>query len=385
MPVSDPAPPDPVDLLRSWIAIPSLSTEEEALADAVEARVRGAGVGMLRHENNVAFWVGEGDDTLLFNTHLDVVPPAADPPFDPFDPVVEDGVCYGRGSVDAKASGAAMTTALLALAARGWRPQGGRLMVALTACEEGGGAYNGLQSLRPHLPPIGSAVVGEPTSLAPCIAQRGLLVLKVHARGRAAHAGRPHLGDNAIVRAAEAIRAIKGLSIEGQDPLLGAPSATVTTIEGGTARNAVPDACTFAVDVRTTPAFDQADALARVRSALEAIDGVEIEVHSDRFVPCATAPDARIARACRDALDGVDFVGSPTASDWIFLEDRPVVKLGPGESERSHTAGECIPVAEVRRAAAAYARAARRYFELDAPTRDAEAAGRERFVQRDRR
>ena len=128
-------------------------------------------------------------------------------------------------------------------------------MVALTACEEGGGTYNGLESIRPELPEPSAVVIGEPTGLVPCVAQKGLLILKIHAHGTAAHAGRPQSGVNAISRASAAIRVIERLALHRTDPFLGTPTVTVTTIEGGTARNAVPDHCVFAVDIRTTPAY----------------------------------------------------------------------------------------------------------------------------------
>jgi acetylornithine deacetylase len=349
---------DVIGLLEHMVSIPSLSGEEAAIADFVEAHVRRDGVSVERLDDNVVFGIGTGDDTLLLNTHLDVVPPSGDHPYDPFDPVVEDGELYGRGSVDAKASGAAMTTALLSLAADGWTPPSGRLMVALTTNEESGGPENGLQAIRPRLPALDAAVVGEPTSLAPCVAQKGLLILKVHAHGTSAHAGRAHLGENAITAAATALRQVEGLSLERTDPYLGAPSVTVTLIEGGTANNVVPEHCVFTVDVRTTPAYTHDEIIDRFREAVDA----EVEVHSKRLVPCATPDDARITAAARAALPDAEPFGSPTCSDWVFLHDVPAVKLGPGPSPRSHTAGERIDVAEVRRAVDVYSALIRHYF-----------------------
>lgn len=234
-------------------------------------------------------------------------------------------------------------------------------MVALTACEETGGGYNGLQDLRPHLPRLGAALVGEPTDLQPCFAQKGLLILKVTAIGRAAHAARAHLGVNAIVRAADDIRRLNEYRFTRTDDYLGLPTLTITTIEGGTARNVVPDRCTFYVDVRTTPQYDH-DALAAELSTL--IDS-DLEIHSKRFIPVATPPDSRIARACEAALPTAEPFGSPTASDWIFLHDVPTIKIGPGSSELSHTANEHIPLEQVRRAVDVYTRLIRAYFETD--------------------
>ncbi|PSQ97371.1 MAG: peptidase M20 [Bacteroidetes bacterium SW_9_63_38] len=349
---------DAVGLLEEMVSFPSLSGEEAEIADFVEAHVRRDGVAVERIDDNVVFSIGTGDDTLLLNTHLDVVPPSNDHPYDPFDPVVVDGELYGRGSVDAKASGAAMTTALLSLAEDGWTPEDGCLMVALTTNEESGGKDNGLQEVRPELPTLDAAVIGEPTSLRPCVAQKGLLILKVHSHGETAHAGRSHLGVNAITKAADAIQQVEALSLDRDDPYLGAPDVTVTMVEGGSANNVVPEHCVCTVDVRTTPAYTHDEIISLFRETVDA----EIEVYSKRLVPCATPDDARIAAAAQTALPDTEPFGSPTCSDWVFLHDIPAVKLGPGSSERSHTAGERIAVNEVRRAVDVYRTLAQAYF-----------------------
>ena len=349
-----------VALLKDLVRFPSLSHEEEAIADFVEEHVHSAGLPVKRHDNNVYFWLGQGPDRLLLNTHLDVVPPSADHPYDPFQPTEVEGQLYGRGAVDAKASGAAMTTALLELAREGFDPAGGQVLVALTACEETGGGYNGLQDLRPHLPELRAAIVGEPTDLQPCVAQKGLLILTVHARGKTAHAARAHLGDNAILRAARDLQILAEYSFDRDDPHLGRPTLSVTTIEGGTARNVVPDHCTFTLDIRTTPAYTHQEITASIAEQLES----DVEVHSARIVPVSTPLSARIVQACRDALPGAEPFGSPTASDWMFLHDLPAVKLGPGSSEQSHTPNEHIDLDEVDRAVNAYKGIIRSYFAM---------------------
>ncbi len=361
MPNATIAPTDALGFLKELIRFPSLSGEEAAIADFVETHVRQAGLDVLRLDDNVAFSLGDGDDALLLNSHLDVVPPSSDHPYDPFDPVEVEEVLYGRGSVDAKASGAAMTTALLTLAEDGWTPTNGRVIVGLTTFEETGGPANGLQDLRPHLPTLDAAVVGEPTSLQPCVAQKGLLILKIHAHGTSAHAGRPHLGDNAIPAAMAAIRQLEEVTLDRVDPHVGTPTKTVTTIEGGSAHNVVPEHCVFTVDIRTTPAYTHDEIVSIVREAVDE----EVEVYSDRLVPCSTSPDSRIAQAAQAACpDGTPF-GSPTASDWVFLHDLPAVKLGPGDSERSHTSGERIDVSEVEQAVKVYQDLIQAYYDPD--------------------
>jgi acetylornithine deacetylase len=352
--------PDVLWLLKKLVAFPSLSGQEGPIADFLEAFIRSAGLPLVRRDNNVLCWLGEGPDRLLLNSHLDVVPPSADHPFDPFEPVEQDAQLFGRGTVDAKASGAAMLCALLELHARNWQPRQAQVMLALTTCEETGGGYNGLEDLRPHLPPLNAAVVGEPTSLQPSVAQKGLLILNVQAHGRSAHAARPHLGDNAIVRAARDIERLSTLTFERDDPFLGRPTLTVTTIQGGTTRNVVPDRCTFTLDIRSTPAYSHEELTELVAEAVESA----VQIHSARFIPVATDVSERIVRASRAATAGAEPFGSPTASDWIFLHDVPTVKLGPGDSERSHTAGERISIAELRRAVRVYTDLIEHYYRL---------------------
>lgn len=354
------------------VRIPSLSYEEKAAADFVEQYVResGAPVRLGRLGDNVWVEFGDGDDVLLFASHLDVVPPSADHPYPPFEPTRVGDRIYGRGAVDAKASGAAMLRAALDLASEGYCPPG-RIVVALTACEETG-TYNGLEHLRRDvfgtvLPPVASAVVGEPTELRPCLAQKGLLILTATARGTAAHAARAHLGTNALTVAARDLLKVDAFAFERSDALLGAPTVAATIVEGGAAKNSIPDRCTVTLDVRSTPAYTHAELATLFDAALES----EVAVYSDRLVPCSTAPDARIAEATgaalsRLALDAEPF-GSPTTSDWIFLYDVPAVKIGPGRSELSHTADEHVTVEQLTGAVDVYRQIALHYFDRTMP------------------
>jgi acetylornithine deacetylase len=198
--------------------------------------------------------------------------------------------------------------------------------------------------------------------LRPCLAQKGLLILTATARGRTAHAARAHLGQNALTGMARDLLRLDALAFDRPDPFLGFPTVTPTVIAGGSAKNVVPDTCTVTLDVRSTPAYSHADLTALIADALDS----EVTVYSDRLVPCATAPDARIATATARALRGLGLddtpFGSPTASDWVFVADVPSVKLGPGRSELSHTPDEHVDAAEVERAVEVYSGIATAYF-----------------------
>jgi acetylornithine deacetylase len=356
----DPLPDGPLAasaLLRRVAAVPTLSREEGPLADLLYDWLTRRGVHVGRVDDNVVAWIGEGDDLLLMASHLDVVPPSATHPHGAWDGYEADGELWGRGTTDAKASGAAMLTALLSLHDAGYRPPGGTLAVALTACEETGHGYNGLETLRAHLPTPSAALVGEPTEMQPCLAQKGLLILHLRARGTSAHAARPHLGDNAIARAARDLRVLDGLTFPN-DPLLGPVTLTPTVIEGGSASNVVPDACTVTLDIRSTPAVDHDALIAAVEAAVES----DVHVHSRRLVPVGTDARSRIAQACLAALPGAQPFGSPTMSDWLFLRDVPTVKIGPSRSELSHTPHERVRLADVDAAARQYVAIARAYF-----------------------
>lgn len=352
-----------LNLHRRLVSIPSLSREEGAVADFLEDWLRQEpDLDVRRIGNNILASLGHGPDTLMLNTHLDVVPPSDSHPRGAFDAVVHEGAVWGRGSVDAKASVAAMSCALVGAARSGLELPGGRLLAAFTVCEETGGKDNGLQEVLEHIERPAAAVVGEPTMLQPCIAQKGLLILRLVAHGRSAHAGRPELADNAIVRAAADVGRIAELTFDRVHPQLGETKASATVIRGGEASNVIPDTCTTTLDVRTTPSYTHDELIALIDQATES----EVVVHSQRLVPVETAPGARIARAAQAAASdhgaAADFFGSPTLSDWVFLQGTPTVKLGPGDSRLSHTAEEHVPIEQLERGVRVYESIIRNYF-----------------------
>ena len=350
---------DVTELLSALVRFESLSHHEEAIAGFVADTLNVSNVVVSRFENNVVARLGSGASALLLNSHLDVVPASSDHPYGAFEPTVVNGRLFGRGSVDAKSSVAAMIAAFRSLADEGWIPPDGYCLVAaFTACEEVGGTNNGLEAIRPHLPALASVLIGEPTSLTPCTAQKGLLIVDATAEGRTAHAARPHLGINAIDIMARDVVRLSELSFDREHPLLGKTIATATVVSGGSSHNVIPDRCDFTIDARITPSYTIDEVLDLIGSALDS----RISVRSRRYVPVETRADAVVSRAAV-AATGKPPIGSATASDWVFVRDVPTVKIGPGDTELSHTPEESIEIEELCRAPGVYRSIIESFFE----------------------
>jgi acetylornithine deacetylase len=382
-----------IERLKRYVAIRSLSREEAALADCVQGELEAAGLAVRRSGNNL--WCETGDaerPRLLLNSHLDTVPAADGWTGDPWMVREVDGRIVGLGANDAKGCAVAMIEAFLAIHRRlnsvasaasrssGQKGRsetgppkglekdrsetgppkalGGTVVLALTAEEEISGA--GLSTIRESLEPIDAAIVGEPTGLTPMIAQRGLLILRGAARGRTGHpANTPaDTADNAIVNAAREITRLREFDWGPEHPLLGRCHAHVTQIAGGVARNVMPDACEFYIDIRTTPAESHDALYERLRQFLRC----ELHVHSKRLVPVETSANEPIVQAAAGATDRRP-AGSPTMSDMVFLSGVPGVKMGPGESARSHTPDEFVTREELSAGVAAYERIVCEYFD----------------------
>jgi len=336
---------DVVELCRELVRRPSVSGNEAdcvaLLADLLPgARVSGRNVWATR---------GEGARTLLLNSHTDTVPPSAEWTRDPWDGALEDGKVRGLGSNDAKGPLAALVVAFLTADVPG------RLVLAATCDEEIGG--QGLGVLRPELPPIDAALVGEPTGCAVCSGQRGLLRLRLVCEGKRAHASRPHEGENAIFKAAKAMEQLESMDLGAPHPLLGPATVQVTMIEGGVAKNVVPPLCTMEIDARTHPGLDNV----ALRERIEALVECRVELVSERFVPCATADDEAIVRAAA-AASGTTPRAFGGVSDLFWVRDVPGVVMGPGRSEQSHAADEWVETAQLERGVAVYRDTIRRYF-----------------------
>ncbi|MEO8430952.1 MAG: M20/M25/M40 family metallo-hydrolase [Acidobacteriota bacterium] len=340
-----------LDRLIEFVSIPSVSGAEAALADRIAEICSESGTAAERAGRNVWARRGEGPPCLLLNSHLDTVPAAAGWTGDPFSPRLAGDRVIGLGASDAKASVASMLEAFLTAPL----PERGSVIFCATCDEETGG--EGLEVLAPRLD-FDAAVIGEPNGFLPAVSQKGLLKLKLVARGLAGHAARPHLSENAIVRAAEDILAIQALRFPAEDPHLGRPTASPTIVRGGERSNVVPDVCEVVVDTRTIAAFDNEAMLSAIRAAV----GSEVTVLSSRLKPVSGDPAWKIAGAASAAAGGAAIGGFPSVSDLAHVGGRPAVVFGPGEPAQSHAAGESISVAAVLEAPAVYRRLIAAYF-----------------------
>lgn len=340
-----------LDRLIEFVSIQSVSGDEAAFADRIAGICADAGVHAEREGRNVWARRGAGLPCLLLNSHIDTVPAVEGWAGDPWVPKIEGERLVGLGSSDAKASVAALLEAFLTVSL----PPQGTLLFAATCDEETGG--HGLEELAPRLS-FDAAIVGEPNGFRPAVAQKGLLKLRLTARGRAGHAARPHLAVNAIVRAAQDVLAIENLSFDTEDPFVGRPTAAATMVRGGVRSNVVPDVCEITVDARTVGAFDNDAMLAAIRAAVDA----DVEVLSARLKPVAGDASWKIARAASAAAGGASITGFPSVSDLAHLGGRPAVVFGPGEPGQSHAANESIAVADVLAAPDVYRRAITGYF-----------------------
>ncbi|MFZ5481523.1 MAG: M20/M25/M40 family metallo-hydrolase [Myxococcota bacterium] len=327
-----------LELLHDLVAAPSPSRSEGPATDVLEAWLAERRHDYVRRDRNVAAVKDSGrpGPTLLLISHHDTVPATAAWTRDPLSPEIADGKLYGLGANDAKGCVAAMASAFHRVT-----PRRGKLVFA-SVCEEEVGR-GGAEVFVPTLGHVDEAIVGEPTGLRIATSQHGMLLLDCVARGRAGHAARPHLADNAIYAACRDVLALEALDV-APDTL------AVTIVNAGERHNVIPDACRFTVDMRTRTPHDAL--VARVRATVRS----EVSVRSDRFHPVATPPDARVLAAA--LRTGADTFDSPTLSDWAHLRGIAAIKWGPGLSEVSHTADEWVEIAMVERAAVDYARVA---------------------------
>lgn len=335
-----------IELLLEMLAIPAVSREEELRSDFLETYIQRFGWPVSRIQHNLL--VGEPGlpgPAVLMNSHMDTVPPVEGWESDPFSPLVDGDKIIGLGSNDAGASVVTMLAAFHEMKDK--LEERMNLMLLITAEEEVSGA-NGITSVLPRLGELKAVVVGEPTGMAPAVAERGLMVLDGKVKGMAGHAARME-GKNAIYEAMNDINAIRKLEFTEKSRWLPEPGAQVTMISAGTGHNVVPDLCNYVVDVRSNDRYGNERLLEMIRSVCVA----SLTPRSTRLKSSVLDNDHPLMNAIRTT--GMEPIGSSTLSDMALIPF-PAVKMGPGDSSRSHTAGEYIMKNELEQGVAGYCR-----------------------------
>lgn len=337
---------DSTSLLRDLIRIPSFSKEENKTADAIERFLQQRGVKTFRKLNNVWAYNKYYDadkPTILLNSHHDTVKPNTGYTRNPFSPDVVDGKLFGLGSNDAGGCLVSLVATFLYFYAR--EDLRYNFCIATTAEEEISG-INGLELVIPDLGPLDFAIVGEPTLMQLAVAERGLMVLDCTAHGKAGHAAREE-GDNAIYKALKDIEWFTSYRFPKESEEFGVIKMSVTVIHAGSQHNVVPASCEFVVDIRVTDAYRNEEVLDIIRQHVSC----EVKPRSVRLKPSSIPKDHPVVQA--GLALGRETYGSPTTSDQALL-DIPSLKLGPGDSARSHMADEFIHLDEISKGIGLY-------------------------------
>lgn len=331
-----------VELLKVLVSTPSISREESDATDKLQHFIeRGAPVrfDMHRHLNNI-WCIAPGYDatrpTLLLDAHIDTVKPVAGWSKHPFTPIVDGDIIYGLGSND---DGASLVTMLQVFYQICQNPQSYNTIFLASAEEEVSGK-NGIEAVIPLLPPINCAIIGEPTGMHPAIAEKGLMVLDCTAKGVAGHAARNE-GVNAIYKAIEDIDWFRNYSYPKSSPLLGDVKMTVTQVNAGKQHNVIPDSCSYVVDIRSNECYSNSELLDIIGSNVSS----EVKARSTRLNSSSISAEHPLVKRAVEL--GRKPYGSPTLSNQALLSI-PTLKMGPGDSSRSHTANEYIRISEIR-------------------------------------
>jgi acetylornithine deacetylase len=346
-----------IDLLGTMVQTPSLSFEEEAVAKVVCKALERFGMEFRLQRGNI-FSINRHFDpskpTLALDAHLDTVPAAVGYTRDPFDPGNDDSIIWGLGANDDGGSVVSMIAAfrhfydmslpinlMLILTREEERsgPDGARWIYS----EEGPFAKEAAEN---KLPMPQWVIVGEPTGMRAAASERGLLVLDAKAHGVSAHAATGE-GLNALYVALEDIEKLRAHKFTRVSPTMGEVRLNVTQIQAGTAHNVIPDLCTFVVDIRPTEMYSCEEIL----DELQALCQSELHARNLTNRSSATRPDSPLLEAAK--ATGRETFSSPTTSDWMRI-GCDAIKMGPGDSKRSHKADEYLKVSELEEAIEVY-------------------------------
>ncbi len=335
-----------IKLLRDLIEIPSFSGQEHDTARRIASWLEGEGIAVQRRGNNVYAFnrdYREGKPLLLLNSHHDTVRPNSAYTRDPFKASVEEGKLFGLGSNDA---GGALVSLMACFAY--WYPQEGlsHNLVLVASAEEENSGPNGLNSMLEVLPPIDVAIVGEPTLLDLAIAEKGLVIFDAEVAGTPSHAAHPN-DDNAIYNTIAVLEWFRQFKFPRVSEVLGEVKLTVTQINAGTQHNVVPAKVDLVIDVRVNDCYSNRE----IADILQAEAPCRLKARSLRLNSSCIAPDHPLVQA--GIRLGRGTYGSPTLSDQAALSC-PSLKLGPGDSRRSHSADEFIYLEEIGQGIALY-------------------------------
>lgn len=334
-----------VELLKQLISTPSVSREETDAANILADFIEKCGLPCERIGNNllVREELDEEKPTVLLCAHIDTVKPVSTWTRDPFTPTIEGDRLYGLGSNDCGGGLVSMLQAYRCLRGRATKYN----LVYLASCEEEVSGQNGFSLALPHLPKIDVAIVGEPTGMQPAIAEKGLMVIDGIAHGKSGHAARNE-GVNAIYEALDDLVWLRDHQFRKKSLLLGQTKMTVTVLNSGTQHNVVPDECHFVIDVRTNEYYQNEYLFAFLQKHMKKC---ELKARSFRLSSSHIPVGHPLVQ--KSMKMGLVPFGSPTLSDQALMPF-PSMKLGPGDSARSHTANEFICISEIEKAIETY-------------------------------
>lgn len=337
---------DAVELLKALIETPSVSRNEEEASNVLASYLDKWGLPHGREANNL--WVGCPDwdnnrPTLMMNAHIDTVKPVATWNRMPYVAQLEGDKLYGLGANDC---GGGLVSLLQTYRIMLHKPRHYNILWVASAEEEVSGR-NGFSRVMNHLPKIDVGIVGEPTGMQPAIAERGLMVIDGYADGVSGHAARQE-GVNAIYEALDDLVFLRDYKFRKESKLLGATTLSVTVIEAGTQHNVVPDKLHFVIDVRTNEFYQNEFLFEFLRKKMKKC---RLEARSFRLHSSSIPEDHPVVQRC--LAMGMKPFGSPTLSDQALMPF-PTLKLGPGESSRSHSADEFICLSEIEKAIETY-------------------------------
>lgn len=327
-----------VSFLKELISIKSYSKEEDKTADLLVDYLREYGFKPQRKVNNVWAWAGYVDEdkpTLLLNSHHDTVKASSKWTYNPFTPTVVDGKLFGLGSNDA---GGPLVSLLLVFIELSKKEQPYNLVFLASAEEETSGKQ-GVPIVLEEIGQIDLGVVGEPTSMDMAIAERGLIVLDCITHGKSGHAARGE-GENALYKSMKDIEWFKSFDFEKKSDVLGKINMTVTQIEAGSQHNVVPDECSFVVDVRPNEYYSNGEVVEIIRKHVEC----EVNPRSLNLNASGISLEHPIVKKGIEL--GIRTYGSQTMSDQVHMPF-PCIKMGPGDTKRSHTVDEYIYLNEI--------------------------------------